>query len=239
MKRPRRPTKKIARKRVSKERNKIIAGLREALGVATGKKKAARVTTVHVTAADPFHINPRLIPAGWAYQWVPQGSKLAEGWTAVPYSRHAHDFPDDYSGMFGQINFLGLALVETTIGQAQKERDALKQKAIDLHGSFDEQIGRDGGKGHGFWIMPQGWNVSEEVPDAPPVEGPSVEVAITLMMKVPARWASAAAYLKLTLNEYTRRRILMERPLLGALDPFASETLYEAVNLIATPAKEV
>ncbi len=231
MKRPRRPTKKTARK-IARKSRKI--------------KASQRAYVRPKLVADPYYINPRLIPAGWAYQWVPQGSKLAEGWTTVPYSRHAHDFSDEYSGMFGQITFLGLTLIETTIGQAQKEREALQAKARDLTSEIDKRFGRDvdGGRSGGFWIMPQDWNVSytaEEIDriDPPPSEGPPVEVAITLMMKVPARWNSAAAFLKLTLNEYARRRVLMERPVLGSMDPFSQDAVYEPVSLTFSPTKEV
>jgi len=104
----------------------------------------------------------------------------------------------------------------------------------------------------GMHPMPQ----AEQAPDSPLIasareadilrvyceaQWPAVETVISLPMKVPARWHSAAAFLKLTLSEYTRRRVLMDRLVLACMDPFTDQfaSLYEPVALQFSPSKEI
>lgn len=205
------------------------------------KRKKARTPRHFFNKGDPFYLDEKLIPAGWAYQWSAYVDPRS-GWRAVPYSRHAHDFPKEAQGPDGFITIKGLTLAEIPASYVKAELVNAAQRARDMISDFDRSIGgKESGKG--FWIMPEGWLASysaDEVSeiDPPPQEGPSVEVAVTLLMKVPSRWNNAAAFLKLTLNEYVRRRILMERPVLGCMDPFSTEAFYEPVVLKFSPLKE-
>ena len=185
--------------------------------------------------ADPFWLDPRLIPAGWGYAWKPNyrpGGELPPGWGLVPYSRHAHDFPRSYQhGNF--IVYGGLILMEALADQIASEKFALEQQARAQIDGFNDLIGRP--EGYGCWIMPLSYIESEEIPrSAAQNEGPPVEVTIELKVRVPVRWRSAAEYLKLTFVEYVRRRIVMERMVLGCMDPFG-EAVYEPVNLSFSP----
>ncbi len=211
--------KKTARKVVRKRQTKAqIAAQTE-----------ARVRA-SLRASDPYYLAPGLIPVGWSYQWKIDGATPPTGWTCVPFSRHAHDFPRDFQNLFGQIAFLGLVLMEATAEQAEKEASRPRVAATEMYDAHP--AARKRGRYDGFPLMPEDWIETEKIPDgAEQNEGPPVEVAVTLLMRVPVRWNSAALYLNLTLNEYVRRHILMERPVLGCLDPFSPEAVYETVNV--------
>ncbi len=220
MKRPRRPAKKTARKAVRKKRQ-------------TKAQKAAQAEAKHrasLRKIDPYYLDPKLIPVGYSYQWKIEGARTPAGWTAVPFSRHAHDFPPEYQNLFRQIAFCGLALMETTAEQARAELAVSFDAAKKMN---DAATASPNFGTHGrFRIMPDDWVETEKIPrEAAQNEGPPVDVAVVLMVRVPVRWKSAALYLKLELNEYVRRRILMERPILGCIDQFSQETVYEPVNL--------
>lgn len=209
------------------------------------RKKAAprkRTPRAFFNKNDPFYLDETLIPVGWAYQWSTYLDPRS-GWRPVPYSRHAHDFPKVAQSDAGFIEIKGLTLAEIEAKHVTGELLRNEQKARDLAGEFDRSLGREAG-GKGFWIMPESWVASyttAEIRDMePPLrDGPPIEVAITLIMKVPARWNNAAAYLKLTLNEYARRRILMERPILGCTERWDgspdAEPLYEPFLLKLAP----
>ena len=215
MKRPRRPVRKAPRKIASKART---------------RKRTPKLRHIEFKN-DPFHLDKSKLPVGWAYQWIVGCCDSSSGWRPVPYSRHAHDFPDSARNASGFISIDGLMLCEIPAEHVKKELSALTDKAKALEktmGVIDP--------GKGFYIMPADWVVQgETIPEAQQNEGPPVEVAVTLLMRVSVRWQSAATYLKLTLNEYVRRRILMERPVLGPISPFAPEVVYETVNLSFSP----
>ncbi len=225
MKRPRRPTKKTARKAVRKK----------------AKVVRKRTPRTFFSKSDPFYLDAKLIPAGWAYQWSTYVDPRT-GWRPVPYSRHAHDFPKIAQSDDGFIVISGLTLAEIPAEHVAAELTRGAQAARDLTAGFDRSIGREGG-GKGFWVMPESWIASygrgEELREMAPLEGPPIEVAVTLVIKVPSRWDSAAAYLKLGLPEYARRRILMERPLLGCTQRWNgsrdAEPLYEPFLLNLAP----
>lgn len=59
--------------------------------------------------ADKFYIDPRIIPAGWSYEWKRvevlgkpdpsyQVSLAHRGWEPVPRARHPHLMPDNFQG---------------------------------------------------------------------------------------------------------------------------------------------
>ncbi len=198
--------------------------------------------------SDPFWIDERLIPVGWGYEWKVNrrpGGELPPGWSAVPYSRHAHDFPRSYR-CSGSIVHKGLILVEALADQIASERWALQKDAQNQDADVRERLRmEDIGGGRRVWIMPDDWVDSygrdEDLglDDRAPQEGPPIEVSIALTIKVPSRWDSAAAYLKLTLAEYTRRRVLMDRPILGCTQSWNgsrdADPLYEPFLLNLAP----
>lgn len=87
---------------------------------------------------NPFHIDARIIPDGWDYQWVThsvynmpdtghQVMMAENGWTPVPAERHAGMFmPADYKG---PIIRDGLMLMERPIELTLEARAEDKEKA--------------------------------------------------------------------------------------------------------------
>ena len=201
------------------------------------KKVVARRRPTSFSKPDPFFIDPKLVPAGWAYQWTTYVDPHS-GWRPVPYSRHAHDFPKAAQGPDGFVVIEGLHLAEIPEHFVRSELASGAQKARDMVGDFDQSIGRDN-VGKGWYILSPGFIVEREITrEMAHTEGPPVEVLVTLTMKVPQRWSAAAATLDLTLQEYTRRRILMERPLLGCTLPWngsSEEPFYEPFLLNLAP----
>lgn len=226
MKRPRRPVKKKPRKVT---RKKIV-------------KRCTKRDVPH-RKIDPFWIDPRKVPAGWGYAWKPNarpGGELPLGWSAVPFSRHAHDFPRNYQ-VGSCIVHGGLILAEALSDQIESEQWALTQAAKDqLSDVFKrygiDQSGSNSTRFVGGLIEPE----TEEIPeDARQNEGAPIELCIWLPLRVPVRWRSAAAYLNLPFEEYVRRRILMLRPVLGCVTRWdgASDLtgFYEPVQLSFSP----
>ena len=226
--------KKTARKVVRKKR------LTKAQKVALEARKAAQAEAklrASLRQVDPYYIDPALIPVGWAYQWKVHGAKVPPGWTCVPFSRHAHDFPDEYHAMFGQIALAGLVLMEARADQVVHERYEPQKAAKAMHDEHPASGRSEFGR---IQIMPQDWVETEKIPrEAMQNEGPPVDVAVVLTVRVPMRWKSAALFLKLPLSEYVRRRILMERPILGSMMRWDGQpdqqAVYETVNLQFTP----
>lgn len=224
--------KKTARKVVRKP-NKIITGLKQALKHARKRRPKREISPQR--KADPFWLDERLIPIGWAYAWKPNAPEaIGHGWSLVPFSRHAHDFPRSFQTS-GFIVHGGLILAEAPADQVVAETYALTKKARALTEDMDNLLRRGegfGGYSYGPWIAPE----TEEIPrSAHQSEGPPVEIAVTLVVRVPVRWRSASEYLKIPFSEYVRRRLVMEAMVLGCMDPFASDPVYEPVNLQFSP----
>lgn len=205
------------------------------------KRTPAKRRPRHFDKPDPFYLDPALIPARWAYQWMPSIDPSSH-WRAVPYSRHAHDFPTAARTSDGGIEIKGLVLAETQATNVMAELELVRKKSKNQMGDLAEEMGKKDGQG--FWIAPPSWNASYTSAElremAPPAEvGPPITIEVQMWVKVPARWASAAAYLKLPLQEYARRRIVMERMVLGCMDPFSERAVHEPVNIFVSPSKEV
>jgi hypothetical protein len=210
MKRPRRPTRNTARKVVRKAKPRFFA------------------------KGDPFYLEPNKVPVGWAYQWQ-VGCSANSGWRPVPYSRHAHDFPKAAMNPSGFIVIKGLMLCEIPAEHVQKEIYALATKAKAMS---REAIGNKE-EGKGFYIMPDDWVAEEKIPpDAHHNFGEPVDVDVLVPIRVPVRWKSAASYLKLDFAEYVRRRLLMDRAILGPADDKSghfANLVYTPVDLFFTP----
>lgn len=81
--------------------------------------------------ADPFHMDPAIIPKDRAYQWIHEDRDLpmysTSGWTPVPYDRHPGVFgPIHWSGA---IKHLGLILVDKPKAEVEAEHRENHRKA--------------------------------------------------------------------------------------------------------------
>ena len=190
---------------------------------------------------DPFYLNERLVPAGWVYQWKVKGEPVPPGWHCVPYSRHAHDFPRS-ANYQGSIVIKGLILMEALKYQVASELYASTRAAIEMDAEQKRRLGMEErfDIGYSYPMMPESEVVTKVLRDAPPEEGPDIDVPISLLIRVPARWATAAAYLNLTISEYARRRVVAERMILGSMDDRNGglEAIYQPVFLTISPSKE-
>lgn len=191
---------------------------------------------------DPFFLNESLIPVGWAYQWKVKGADVPPGWHCVPYSRHAHDFPRS-ANYQGAIVIKGLILMEALKDQVASELYAHRRAAIELDAERKRHLGMEGRRseiGFSYPLLPESEVVTKILKDAPPEIGPDIDVPISLLLRVPARWATAAAYLNLTVSEYTRRRVVGERMVLGSMDEREGnlDAVYQPVTLKFSPSKE-
>lgn len=230
MKRPRRAAKKTVRKPARKATKRVA-------------KRSRPVRKSHAAASrviDPFEIKENLIPVGWAYQWKVKGADVPPGWHAVPYSRHAHDFPRSVNYQ-GSIVIKGLILMEALKDQVVSELYAHQLAAIEVDDEQKRRLGMGRSEmGWSYPLLPESEVVAKVLRDAPPDVGPDIDVPISLLIRVPARWASAAAYLSLTISEYTRRRIVGERMILGSMDERDGDldTVYQPIILKFSPSKE-
>ena len=229
--RPRRPVKKT-RKAAPKKIRKT-------------RKVAADILS---TEPDPYHIDASVVPEGKAYQWHrftgASRDPVRDGWVRVPFDRHPQLFPKSYCTKDRHIAYQGLTLLENSAAWVKQQLVDATSFALDMPKQFwsDRGVEVPDRKGRFFPLLPPDQIVTEVLRDAPPEEGPPIDVPISLLIRVPARWASAAAYLKLTLTEYARRRVVGERLTLGCADGMMDRRLdvvYEPVNLKFSPSKEI
>lgn len=109
---------------------------------------------------DEFYIDPRIIPAGWSYEWKRHSTLGAEdpayqvklsrdGWDSVPRRRHMEMMPDNYVG--NTILRKGMILMERPleITNESKARDLrvarsqVQQKEAQLSGAPSGTFERD------------------------------------------------------------------------------------------------
>lgn len=234
--RPRRPVKK-ARKAAPKK--KLTKAQRVARLDARLFRASKRIADGDVTP-DPFHIDRSVVPAGKAYQWhrytTTSPDPIRDGWVPVPFDRHPGVFPKGYRSKDGWVVCEGLTLIENSTEWVKEELARSHRLAHELSEAIGGIKKPEGGR---LYIMPEEWVEAVARPDAPPEIGPPIDVPISLLIRVPARWATAAAYLNLTLTEYARRRVVGERLVLGSLDLMdgSLEAVYEPVNLTFSPQK--
>lgn len=235
MKRPRRAAKKTVRKPA---RKRVVKRLTRKQRIAKIERDADKPRRF----VDQFHLSERLVPVGWGYQWKVYGDEYRPGWTPVPYSRHAHDFPRS-ANLNGQIVIDGLILMEALKDQIVSELYAAQRAAVEMDAQFKANLGMEGRRseiGFSYPLLPESEVLTKVLEGAPPEIGPDIDVPISLLIRVPARWASAAAYLSLTISEYTRRRIVGERMILGSMDERDGDldAVYQPVILKFSPSKE-
>jgi len=163
-------------------------------------------------------------PSGFAYQWSPFSRieyMRSRGWSQVPFSRHPEMAQS--TNFDGYIVYRDTALFQISKELADAEHDRLKEVAKDLTRDYDSMLGKEPGYGgRGFvWMMPASFTQSAEYEQYSDDRG-SVDVQLTITLRVPARWCDTANALKLAHAEYARRRVLMSGHLL-ACDPYASD----------------
>ena len=87
-----------------------------------------------VHPSDPFHVDPRIIPANRSYQWLPiKSDELVtfkpEGWRPVAYSDHEGFFAP--YGTPGDIEVHGMVLCWKPKKDVDVERAKERSKALD------------------------------------------------------------------------------------------------------------
>lgn len=236
--RPRRPVKKTRKAAPRKKRYK-------------SKFKLA-IDGQMLDEADPYHIDPSDVPAGKAYQWhrftASSRDPIRDGWVPVPFERHPGLFPKSWRTREGWISYGGLTLIENSKEFVQARLTEGISAAKEMEKAFFSNLGIDvpARKAYGgFPIMPADFVETKVLKDAPPDIGPDIETSISLLIRVPARWAAAAAYLNLTIPEYARRRIVGERMVLGCMEENiygyedrALQAIYQPVTLKFSPIND-
>lgn len=212
MKRPSRPAKRVAskkivkrKKKVSKAFNKIQIGLNEALSYLQGKPVLEEITAEE---AQVFDI-PKP-PHGFAYQWSPFSRieyMRSRGWSQVPFSRHPEMAQS--TNFDGYIVYRDTALFQISADLAEVERRRLQLIAQDQVNDALLAYGVhvESGSAHHFsYILPPSFMVSSDYDRHRDSDGP-VDIELTIKLRVPPRWCDMANALQLDHVEYARRRI--------------------------------
>jgi hypothetical protein len=169
---------------------------------------------------DPLYIDPKSIPHGIALQWTSADSDIPLGWEPVPNV-----------GVI-QLN----RLIWATIEVAEEERAAnigrARKQMADAAALFGlDEYGRKLSHQYGFPFVSPSFMVSTQYATVPADSLP-IDVDIAIKVRASVRWQDAAACLGLTVQEYVRRRLLMEPSVLGPID--FNENAYEPVTLSIT-----
>lgn len=178
---------------------------------------------------DPFFIHPDSIPRGVALQWVSTASLseynphsmmhlcLASGWRQVKECE--------------PIGALYLMWAPEDLARSQKDANInrARQQMADALALF----GFDGQKPSPFHgpvasIAPDTF-VETRKYDSVSSDASPVDVDVTIKFRASARWQDAAAALGIDVQEYVRRRLIMEPPLLASYGE-----VYEPVDLQVT-----
>jgi hypothetical protein len=88
-------------------------------------------------------------------------------------------------------------------------------------------------KSRPFPLVSPSFMVSSDYPKLP-AEAAPIEVNVTIKVRASVGWQDAAACLGLSVEEYARRRLLMEPPVLGPSPRFYDDKTYEPVELSFT-----
>lgn len=145
----------------------IRADMRPAMREEDSRVRAARRTAEirdHLgtldDGTDDFYIDPRMIPAGWEYEWkrmtvfgqedpAYRVHTVRKGWENVPLERHPEMMPSGHSS--ASIERKGMVLMERPKELSDEARDIERRKARDqvrhkeqqLNSAPDGQFGRD------------------------------------------------------------------------------------------------
>ena len=206
MKRPRRPAKRIASKKIATVKSRAKSFKKIIANMASNGKPVLEEWTAE--EAQVFDI-PKP-PAGYAYQWSPVSSIFRmqiKGWSQVPFSRHPEiGLPQNFDGY---VVYRGMALFQIS-ADIVREALASMQDTAQAEGQLSS-LRIDYSAGFGS-IMPEEWLVSEPLPDAEPL----TETELTIKFMMPKSWPGAAATCRLDLAEYVRRRLLQDQHFLAS-----------------------
>lgn len=123
----------------------VASGRVEAIG-----RDGKPISRKRSAGGDIFHVDPRIIPEGWDYQWNPytvlgetqaasQVAMAEAGWRPVPAERHPGMFMID--GTKGPIIRDGLMLEERPMILTEEARAEERKKARDQHRDAKETLG--------------------------------------------------------------------------------------------------
>jgi hypothetical protein len=195
-------------------------------------KKIAKPVALppRVVPEDSSRTGDIAIPADLAYQWIrvelfgeldhqSHGAALDAGWRPVPFKRHAGQFHPN-NDWPGKIVHGGRMLMENAADAASAQIDALMSKAHQqMTEAWEPFGGQPNGRKHTFAIMPGDFVVSEKyariASDALPID-----VEVTIRVRLPASVQDTIQALHLPMEEYARRRLVMEP---GVLYPVNGE----------------
>lgn len=96
--------------------------------------------TVVRRQADPYYVDPRIIPTGMAYQWC-NVEKIGDGWKPVTASRHDGIYAP--VGFDGDIGLNQLVLCERAKSEVDAARAANEAKA---HQNVADWVAKTGGQ---------------------------------------------------------------------------------------------
>ena len=183
---------------------------------------------------DPFYINPDHIPKGKAYQWfslkTPACSNAEtifddaeeNGWRAVPFSRHNFNRKRNAKG---KIVIDGTILMENTARYVDECKAEDRAKISRMNDDAEIKPHR---QGEPFRVLSPGFVVSSKY-DNVPAGAKAIVAKIAINFRISRDWQDAAAALSLSPEEYARRRLLMEPPLLASYE--AGDSIFEPVEL--------
>jgi hypothetical protein len=172
---------------------------------------------------DPLYIDPKSVPSGVALQWISADTDIPAAWRPVPNVGLTH------------LNRLIWAPARVADGERDANISNAKQQMADARALF----GMDGSKaspyhGSSFPMVKDAFMVSGFYKSVPP-NAPSIDVDIAIKFRVSARWQDAAACLGLEIQEYARRRLIMDAAILAPYGSrFDNEMAYECVELQIT-----
>lgn len=181
--------------------------------------------------AKKFDVPP---PEGWSYVWVEEENValwISHGWRETPPKLHPQ-FSNDGS----RIIYLGSILLRIPANIADAKTALARQAAEKQLEDFNHHIGLNGGlkdsllglSARGFCgnILPimEGYTTVRS-------DAPTILTTITIPVRIKAEQQDTASALKLTPQEYARRRVLM----LIKHEPFSLEGSNGAIDLVPPP----
>jgi hypothetical protein len=159
--------------------------------------------------SDPFEI---AAPKGKAYQWASVHPDQKHdfdvykraGWRPVPASRHP-DFPSEK----GKIIFGGSMLLEMPRKKYENLSGSGIARAKAQLSDQNKVLGLEDNDGavRRMAIMSDSF-IASEAYDAPNDDG-FEDVSVSIVVRIPYRWRDAAACMKISAEEYARRRLIM------------------------------
>lgn len=184
-------------------------------------KRAKRIKRLSINDPALLNIPPAFTPAGMSYQWIAvsiHGKAWARplmeaekvGWRPVPFARLKDWFPRTARDANGDINIGGLLLIENSTANValalSKLSGLAKQQMQDVADRLKIDTHRNGPQIFAG-MLPQSDVVA--IPFTVPDEI-TQDVEITITLRAPYQLHETAAAMKISIEEYLRRRLIME-----------------------------